>query len=254
MPQQTYNIILLDPPWPYNSRSPWKKTRYGGGVHGHYPVMSIEAIASLDIASLAARDAVVLCWATGPHLENAYACMRAWGFKPIKPVLVWVKTTPKGKLYPGSGYYSQSNVEYLLLGKRGKTLRGPRGKGTGVVDAVLAPHPRELRPHPKTGKLQSFIKHSAKPAVFHELIVKLFGDRPRIELFAREQQPGWEAVGNQLPVNPRQLEEVVGIRQKAPLAKGSKASNDATHEHCVSVIPGQASIYDFLPRESEVAS
>lgn len=248
-----YNILLLDPAWPYNSRSPRKKTRFGGGVSGHYPVMSIEAIASLDVASLAAKDAVVLCWTTGPHMENAYKVIRAWGFKPIKPLFVWVKTTPKGKLYRGSGFYAQSNAEYIILGKRGRTLRAPRGAGSGICDVVMAPHPRETRPHPKTGRPTSFIKHSAKPPIFRELIVRMFGDLPRVELFAREQAPGWDAVGNQLPFNPRQLEDVVGLRAPGPegLAPGQSASDDERND---AEIPGQLSIYDILPSELEAAS
>lgn len=40
--------------------------------------------------------------------------------------------------------------------------------------------------------------HSRKPGVVRELIVELLGDRPRIELFARERAPGWDAMGDEL--------------------------------------------------------
>jgi len=36
-----YNIIYADPPWRYNQRNN-KKTKFGGGVHAHYPTMSID--------------------------------------------------------------------------------------------------------------------------------------------------------------------------------------------------------------------
>jgi len=41
-------------------------------------------------------------------------------------------------------------------------------------------------------------EHSRKPDRIADDIVRLFGDRPRIELFARTKRPGWEAWGNQV--------------------------------------------------------
>jgi N6-adenosine-specific RNA methylase IME4 len=42
--------------------------------------------------------------------------------------------------------------------------------------------------HPRIG-------HSVKPPVVRERIVQLFGDLPRIELFARQRVEGWDAAG-----------------------------------------------------------
>ena len=39
-------------------------------------------------------------------------------------------------------------------------------------------------------------EHSAKPIEVRDRIVRLMGDVPRIELFARDHVPGWEAWGN----------------------------------------------------------
>ena len=38
-------------------------------------------------------------------------------------------------------------------------------------------------------------EHSRKPDIARDRIVELFGDIPRIELFAREQVPGWNSHG-----------------------------------------------------------
>ncbi|MDD5305626.1 MAG: MT-A70 family methyltransferase, partial [Elusimicrobia bacterium] len=57
-------------------------------------------------------------------------------------------------------------------------------------EVIYAPHPRDD---------DRKIIHSRKPAIFRELIVKLFGDHPRVEVFARERHPGWHAIGDQLP-------------------------------------------------------
>ena len=48
-------------------------------------------------------------------------------------------------------------------------------------------------------------EHSAKPAIFREVLAKLYpatwaGRRAvKLELFARESAPGWKAWGNQAP-------------------------------------------------------
>ena len=41
-------------------------------------------------------------------------------------------------------------------------------------------------------------KHSKKPDIIRDKIVELFGDIPRIELFARQKTEGWDIWGNEL--------------------------------------------------------
>lgn len=41
-------------------------------------------------------------------------------------------------------------------------------------------------------------EHSKKPDEIRNRIVTLFGDRPRVELFARNESPGWNVYGNQV--------------------------------------------------------
>lgn len=41
-------------------------------------------------------------------------------------------------------------------------------------------------------------RHSQKPDEVRERIVELFGDLPRIELFAREYADGWDCWGNEV--------------------------------------------------------
>lgn len=47
-------------------------------------------------------------------------------------------------------------------------------------------------PKPRRGE------HSRKPAIVRDNIVQLLGDRPRVELFAREHVDGWNAWGDEL--------------------------------------------------------
>ena len=81
----------------------------------------------------------------------------------------------------GMGYYTRANAEYCLLATKGKVLER---KSRAVPSAVLTPIER----------------HSKKPDVVRERIVELFGDRTRIELFARAQVQvqGWDCWGNEV--------------------------------------------------------
>ena len=40
--------------------------------------------------------------------------------------------------------------------------------------------------------------HSKKPDETRDKIVALMGDRPRVELFARQTPPGWDVWGNEV--------------------------------------------------------
>ena len=95
---------------------------------------------------------------------------------------VWVKQNPKaGGIYSGMGHWTNQNAELCLLARRGK----PRRVARDVKQVVLAPRGR----------------HSAKPAEVRDRIVRLMGDVPRVELFARERVQGWEAWGNEIEAN-----------------------------------------------------
>ena len=41
-------------------------------------------------------------------------------------------------------------------------------------------------------------EHSKKPDIVRDKIVQLFGDIPRIELFARQRVDGWDCLGNEI--------------------------------------------------------
>ena len=182
-----YGLILADPPWHYNQRAPHKKTRFGGGVHSNYQTLTLDALKALPVASLADDTCVLAMWVTGPHMHVAKDVIEAWGFRYVETVLfVWIKTTSKsGQPFYGPGFYTGSNAEYVMLGRRGK----PDVAKRGVSQVILEPHPRDER-----GK----IIHSRKPASVRDKLVTLFGDVPRIELFARESVDGWDALGDQI--------------------------------------------------------
>ena len=99
-----FNIIMADPPWPYDS----PRALVGNGGRGsdggkaaaiiqadvgqHYDVMTVEQIKALPVASHAAKDALLFLWITNPFLAEGIGAdvVRAWGFKP-KTVITWAK-------------------------------------------------------------------------------------------------------------------------------------------------------------------
>ena len=79
----------------------------------------------------------------------------------------------------GLGNWTRSNSEICLLAIKGK----PKRVSAAVHSVVMTPVQR----------------HSQKPDEVRERIVKLVGDVPRIELFARQSAPGWDCWGNEAP-------------------------------------------------------
>lgn len=183
-----YEILYADVPWAYNARKN-KHTKFGQGMH-RYPGMSVDKMCTyLEEEKIQVADnAALFFWTTCPKLLDpkhastslAGRVMEAWGFRFVTVAFTWVKTYhPSGKFFFGPGYYTASNVELCLLGIRGRM----KPVSNYVSQLVTAP----------VGA------HSAKPPEVRDRIVRLFGDRPRIELFARQRVPGWDALGNQLP-------------------------------------------------------
>ena len=190
-PNDLYSIIYADPPWSYTRT-------IGNGVlkrrngEVYYPSMSVSAIEALGyhIRRISRKNSALLLWATMPCLPDAIRVMEAWGFKYKTCWATWVKTNKAGdKPFFGVGYYTRSNAELCLLGVKGKIAsfkklveNEVRDANPNAMSSICIERPRE---------------HSRKPETVRNNIVTFFGDVPRLELFAREQTPGWSVLGNQ---------------------------------------------------------
>jgi len=176
-----YNIIYADPPWKYNSRAN-HKTRFRGGACGHYDLMTMDEIKALPIEELANDNCVLFLWTTFPYLEDQIKLFSHWGFKYKTLGFSWIKTNPiNGNPFFGVGYYAKSNCEVCLMGIKGKM----KPISNKVSSVIIAPR-RE---------------HSKKPDEARNKIVELFGDLPRVELFARQKADGWDSWGNEIESN-----------------------------------------------------
>lgn len=177
MPTESkYSIIYADPPWAYL----WGKGKDGGNFcpEKHYKTMELDEICALPIKKLREKNCALFLWVTMPTLQNAFKVMDAWGFKYKTCAFSWVKIKKDGTPLRGMGSYTKSNIELCLLGMRGHIKS---------IDKTVP----QILMEPRRG-------HSVKPPVVRDRIIQLFGDLSRIELFARDQTPGWDVFGNEV--------------------------------------------------------
>ena len=175
--QKKFNIILADPPWLYNARNN-SNTKFGSGMH-IYEGMKPSEICNLPVSEIADENCVLFLWVTFPRLQEGLDVMKAWGFEYKTCAFTWVKTNKNNdKPFFGIGYYTKSNAELCLLGIKGKM----KPVSNSVSQVIISP--RE--------------EHSKKPAIARDKIIELFGDLPRIELFARQTEDGWNSLGNEI--------------------------------------------------------
>jgi N6-adenosine-specific RNA methylase IME4 len=165
-------VIYADPPWRFATYSHKGK---GRSAEAHYACMSLASIKALPVADWAARGSVLYLWSTVTQLANALTVVAAWGFE-YKSSLVWVKKRP------ATGFWAFNRHELLLIGARGSKVC-PRFRGIKLVDSVIDEPQRE---------------HSRKPDRARAIIEAYHPDVSRLELFARENRPGWDAWGDQL--------------------------------------------------------
>jgi len=169
MPAKRYGVIYADPAWRFTVYS--RLTGLDRAADNHYSTMTLDEIKAIEVP--AARDAVLFLWVTAPFLEHGLDVMKAWSFT-YKSHQTWIKDKA------GTGYWFRNQHELLLVGTRGN-IPAP-APGTQSKSILLAP----------VGK------HSAKPPEVRAMIEKLYPTLPKIELFARERAPGWDAWGNEV--------------------------------------------------------
>lgn len=175
LPNKKYKIIYTDPPWSYNQFQGMGKEY--GDVSAHYTTMTLQQLKELPINGIADKDCALFLWATFPNLREALELMKFWGFEYKTAAFVWVKTRKNG-YYSGLGFYTNSNAEICLIGIKGHLERVNKD----IKQLVFSP----------------LKEHSRKPDEIRLRIVELYGNLPRIELFARQRYEGWDTWGNEL--------------------------------------------------------
>lgn len=195
-----YKLIAADPPWNYSNAVS------NGAAGDHYRTMKLEDIKRLPVWDVADEDAVLAMWYTGTHVREAMDVAEAWGFQVRQMFLfTWVKMNQKsgermdkalenGEVWDShdvmawmdkevkinAGNYTRQNQESMLVAVRGRGLE----RQSASVRQIVFSCPGE---------------HSAKPKEVMHRLVELYGDVPRLEMFARSSMPGWDCWGNEAP-------------------------------------------------------
>lgn len=164
LPSGPFRVIVVDPPWRYESRE-YDPSHESANP---YPSMSAKEIASLPVSALAGDDCILWLWTTNAHMPDAFEILRAWGFTH-KTILTWVKD------YIGLGDWLGGQTEHCLLAIKGR--------------------PTVLRTNQSTVIHAKRREHSRKPEEFYAIVESLCPGS-KCELFSRTNRPGWFSHGN----------------------------------------------------------
>lgn len=181
LPRRHFGAIYADPPWAFKTYTSDARVASRGSATP-YQTMSMAEIEALPVADLAADNSVLFMWVVWPTLPEALKVMEAWGFKYKTCAFAWMKADQyrlfalEEDVRMGLGFWTRANSEVALLGTRGKPKRRDASVRQGIIEPIR--------------------EHSRKPDCVYERIEKLMVG-PYLELFARQQRPGWTAWGNQ---------------------------------------------------------
>ena len=173
-----YNVIYTDPAWRFSqgiNRRKDIREKFGTNeeLSIQYPTMSDKEIIELNVADYADDNCVLFVWTTDAHLEVAIKAINNWGFKYKTVAFTWNKK--RGFM----GKWTVKQCEICLLATK------------GTAHKLL-----------KSFKEKSYLEenkteHSKKPNEFRKRIERMFGDVPKLEMFARTRAEGWDAWGNE---------------------------------------------------------
>ncbi len=147
--------------------------------------MSVEQISAIPVSNWVAEDALLIMWVYDPMLPDSLKIAEAWGFQYCTVAFRWLKAAdgqmrffdPGERLNFGLGYHTRGGgCEEAWLFKR--------GKGCKV-----------LRHDIRKEFYANIREHSRKPDEVRGWLVDLYGDVPRVELFARQPRLGWDSWG-----------------------------------------------------------
>lgn len=184
LPPGPFSIILADCPWWYSNSMGCDPALAGL----QYPVMRTPDICRIPVGDICAERAALFLWCTSPKAAEGHhlRVAEAWGFELVTKAFCFVKTNRRvdaskpllatqakgGDLRSGNGFWVNGNTEDCWLGFR-KGVRRLARQSKNVKQLVFGP----------------VTEHSAKPFIY-DRIEALFGDLPRIELFARKPKDG----------------------------------------------------------------
>ena len=181
--QNTYNLILADPPWKQAKGGKKSVRPVSSGTELDYPVCSLDEIKEhlRQATSLTAggQNSILFLWTIDKYLFEAQRIAEELGYK-LHARMIWNKVTG----IPAA-FTVRYGHEYLLYMYKGK----------------LTPVATEERGKIHTVFTEQVKRHSQKPEISYEIINRLYPDLRKLELYARQEREGFDCWGNEVPVN-----------------------------------------------------
>ncbi len=198
-----FKLIYLDFPWAFNARNN-SDTKFGKGmnIYTGMPLKDILRTAEY-INDIASENCMIASWTVGSKLNEHFLWLQELqkhdkNWRHCAKMFSWVKIAKSGLPRALPGYYTLGATEDLFLCGRGSITIFKKGEKQvlngdfdWVEDTVFTDYCQQ--------------PHSKKPDNVRDKLVEVFGDIPRIELFARaryKNQDGWINAGNQVVDTP----------------------------------------------------
>ena len=193
-----YQIIYADPPWNFGNRMySSNKNDHHRAITRAYPVIKTIDICDLPVSKITADNAVCFMWVADAFMPDALQVMNAWGFKYKTVAFIWQKKEKSGVQTCYMGQWTMKNCEQILLGTKGSMTQFLQS--------------RKVRQLQESARERTI--HSYKPPLFRKLITEMFGNLPRLELFARQKVEGWDCWGNEVDIDESNLDAFIQLSQ-----------------------------------------
>ena len=220
MAQKLYDVIYADPSWQYGSKHYQDGNRDFKKLDNIYnKVSSFKELKELPVKYMTDSPSLIFMWVTGSHLKEGIELMEKWGFKQKTIAFVWVKIYETGNYCYNFAPWTLPSVEICLLGTKGtkfdkqvnntKQLVVEDEMGNLIQGSELKDHRDRIDHIDRIVEymltveffnlaVETRTQHSVKPDEIRKRIETLVGDIPKIELFAREKNEGWDVWGDQV--------------------------------------------------------
>lgn len=196
-------------------------------IENHYPTMTMDELCELPVAARCLKDCQLFVWTTVPQLANTITLLLpAWGGFKYSSHCIWDKTDAEHEKEMAAGLVFRNQHEVLIYATRGNPP-GPKYRPASMY--------RERKR-----------EHSRKPDHYREMIRRMTGGLPVLELFARvdaehPMPPGFYAWGNQAgDVIDASSGEVIGEGVALDESNHENALTDSKSEASTCVDPEPA--------------
>lgn len=174
----TYEVFMIDPPWPKNKGGA-RAVRPKQGRTLDYRTMPVTAIfEQLDneVFPLSSEQHVVFMWVVDQFLHEAEKEMAARAYR-LHARLIWNKMNGVAPAF--SVRYAHEYLLWFYKPKFTPVSKGTRGKFCTVFE--------------EKGR-----EHSRKPEAAYKMIDEWFpSSAPKLDVYSRESRHGWDSFGDQ---------------------------------------------------------